>query len=293
MADNDAATSPLTMLGLGAMGTAFARAWLSAGYPLTVWNRTPARVEPLAAEGAAVARTAAEAVTANSLVVTCLLDDTSVRDALEGVDLFEKDLVDLTTSTPAQARALAAWAESRGARFMAGGIMAVPPMIGAPASGGYVFYSGSRALFDTRRETLAAPASTVYVGEDPGFAALHDVALLSAMTGMFAGVAHAFALIRKEGISPPDFAPRLAGWLTAMTSSVHGTADRLHSGDYTKNVTSNLAMQVAGGATLLRTAEEQGVSTELLTPYLRLMERRLADGHGAEDTTGVIDLLTR
>ncbi len=113
------------------------------------------------------------------------------------------------------------------------------------------------------------------------------------MTGMFAGVAHAFALIRKEGISPTDLAPRLAGWLAAMTSSVHGTADRLQSGDYTKNVTSNLAMQVAGSATLLRTAEEQGVSPELLIPYLTLLERRLADGHGAEDTTGAIDLLTR
>ncbi len=136
MADNDAATSPLTILGLGATGTAFARAWLSAGHPLTVWNRTLPRVEQLSAEGAAVARTAAEAVTPNSLVVACLLDDTSVREALQDADLSGKDLVNLTTSTPAQARALAAWAESRGARFMAGGIMAVPPMIGAPASGG-------------------------------------------------------------------------------------------------------------------------------------------------------------
>jgi len=74
---------------------------------------------------------------------------------------------------------------------------------------------------------------------------------------------------------------------------VHRTADHLQSGDYTRNVASNLAMQVAAGATLLRTAEEQRVSTELLTPYLNLMERRLADGHGDESNTGVIDLLAR
>lgn len=293
MTENNAETSPLTLLGLGAMGAALARAWLAAGYPLTVWNRTSARAEPLATEGATIARTAADAVTANHLVVTCLLDDASVRDALQDADLSGKDLINLTTSTPAQARSLAAWAGARGARFLDGGVMAVPPMIGNPASGGYVFYSGARDLFDTHREALAAAADTVYVGEDPGFAALHDVALLSAMTGMFAGVAHAFALIRKEDVSPTDFAPRLAGWLTAMTTSVHSTADRLQSGDYTKNVTSNLAMQVAGSATLLRTAEEQGVSPELLTPYLTLMERRLANGHGDEDTTGVIDLLAR
>ena len=152
-----------------------------------------------------------------------------------------KDLVDLTTGTPAQARALAVQAEERGARFLAGGIMAVPPMIGVPAAGGYVFYSGSRALFDTHRETLAVPVGTNDVGEDPGFAALHDVALLSAMAGMFAGVSHAFALIGGEDIAPRDFAPLLAGRLGAMAGSVHETADRLASGDYTKGVVSSLA----------------------------------------------------
>jgi 3-hydroxyisobutyrate dehydrogenase-like beta-hydroxyacid dehydrogenase len=171
--------------------------------------------------------------------------------------------------------------------------MAVPPMIGAPDSGGYVFYSGSSALFDAHHSALAVPAGTTYVGADPGFAALHDVALLSAMTGMFAGVSHAFALIRKEGIAPKDFAPLLVDWLTAMAPYAYGIADHLASGDYTEGVVSNLAMMVEGNATLLRTAEEQGVSAELLTPYMDLMERRLADGHGGESTAGVTDLLTR
>lgn len=293
MHNDTAETSSLTLLGLGAMGTALARAWLRTGHRLTVWNRTAARTDPLAAEGATVARTAAEAVGASPLTVVCLLDNATVREALTGADLRGKDLVNLTTSSPAQARALATWAQERGARFLDGGIMAVPPMIGTPASGAYVFYSGSRSLFDTHRAALAVPADTVYVGEEPGLAALNDVALLSAMNGMFAGVAHAFALIRKENIPATEFAPRLSGFLAAMTSSVAKTAAQLESGDYTKGVSANLAMQVAGGETLLRTAEEQGVSPELITPYLTLMERRLADGHGDEDTTGVIDLLAR
>ncbi|MCO5973104.1 NAD(P)-dependent oxidoreductase [Actinoallomurus soli] len=283
----------LTLLGLGTMGTALARAWLAAGHPLTVWNRTAARAEPLAADGVTVAASAAEAVAANDLVVVCLLDDASVDEVLAGTDLAGRDLVDLTTGTPDQARTRAAWARARGARFLDGGIMAVPPMIGAPGAGAYVLYSGSRALFDAHRDTLAVPADTEYVGADPGLAALHDVALLSAMYGMFAGVAHAFALIRGEDVAPGEFARLLKGWLTAMTASVHGTAERLVSGDYTQGVVSDLAMQVAGTATLLRTAEEQGVSPELLLPYVGLMRRRLADGHGDEDTTGVVDLLAR
>ncbi|MCT7354121.1 NAD(P)-binding domain-containing protein [Streptomyces sp. 15-116A] len=286
-----ASPTPLTVLGTGDMGSALVRAWLAAGHPVTVWNRTPARAEPLAAEGATVAASAADAVAASRLVIACLLDDASVGEALDGADLAGRDLVNLTTGTPGDARARAAWAEARGARFLDGGIMAVPPMIGDEKSGAYVFYSGSRALFEEHEDALAVPAGTRYVGDDPGFAALHDVALLSAMSGLFAGATHAFALIRRENIAPADFAPLLASWLTAMTPAVHQTAAHLESGDYTEGVVSNLAMQSAANSTLLRTAEEQGVSPELLTPYMDLMARRVAEGHGDEDGTGMIDLL--
>ncbi|MGW7328915.1 NAD(P)-binding domain-containing protein, partial [Streptomyces sp. NPDC054840] len=78
-----AAQHSLTLLGLGDMGTAIARTWLAAGHPLTVWNRTPAKAGALAAEGAAVAASAADAVAASALVVVCLLDDVSVGSTLE------------------------------------------------------------------------------------------------------------------------------------------------------------------------------------------------------------------
>ncbi|MET7471030.1 NAD(P)-dependent oxidoreductase [Micromonospora sp. NPDC005686] len=293
MAHDTPEKTSVTLLGLGAMGAALAHTWLAAGHPLTVWNRTRARAAAISAEGARLADSAAAAVAANTLVVVCLLDDASVGTVLDGADLAGKDLVNLTTSTPAEARSRAEWARERGARYLDGGIMAVPPMIGVPEAGGYVFYSGSRELFERHRETLGVPAGTTYVGQDAGFAALHDVALLSAMYGMFAGAAHAFALIRREDIDPTSLAPLLADWLVAMAPAVHQTASRLRSGDYTKGVGSTLAMQVAGTPTFLSTAEQQGVSPELLSPYFELMRRRLAEGSGEEDLTGVIDLLMR
>ncbi|WP_327385620.1 MULTISPECIES: NAD(P)-dependent oxidoreductase [unclassified Streptomyces] len=286
----------LSLLGLGDMGTALARTWLAAGHSLTVWNRTPAKAGALAVEGASIATTAADAVAASALVVVCLLDDASVGATLDGIDLTGKDLVNLTTGTPAEARARAAWAQQRGARYLDGGIMATPTMIGVPEAGGYVFYSGSRALFDSRRAALEVPTGSRFVGEDPGHAALHDVALLSAMWGMFAGISHAYALIEGEDIAPKDLAPLLSEWLGAMGFFVGNAAERLTSRDFTSGVVSNLAMQVTGSGTMLRTAEEQGVSTELVTPYVDLLRRRLAAdpaAHGGEDTTGAILLLKR
>ncbi|MBO0654263.1 NAD(P)-dependent oxidoreductase [Streptomyces triculaminicus] len=285
--------TPITLLGLGDMGTALARAWLAAGHPLTVWNRTPGRTRPPADEGARVAATPAEAVaSATGPVVLCLLDDASVGEVLDGVDLNGKDVVNLTTNTPSQARERARWAADRGARFLDGGIMAIPPMIGRPETGGYVFYSGDRELFEDHRAVLEAPAGATFVGEEPGHAALHDVALLSAMTGMFAGITHAFALVGPEkDLDRIRFATLLADWLGAMAGAAHGMAAQLVSGDYTEGVTSNLAMMTAANDTLLATAEEQATDPRLIAPYMELMRRRVAQGHGDEGLAGTVGLL--
>ncbi|MFJ9555021.1 NAD(P)-dependent oxidoreductase [Nocardiopsis sp. NPDC101807] len=272
----------IALLGLGAMGAALARTWLAAGYPLTVWNRTPSRAEPLAAEGADVAATAAEAVASARLVVTCLLDDASVGEALEGADLSGRDLVDVTTGTPAEARARAEWARERGARFLSGGIMAVPPMVGVPEAGGYVLYSGGSEVFEEHRTALEAPLGARYVGGDAGLGPLQDVALLSAMNGMFAGMEHALALVRDEDVPLRGFAGLLADWLVAMAPAAAPVmAEQAGTGDYTTDTDSNLAMQIEGNRTLMRTAREQGVGTELLALYGDLMERRLAAGGAA------------
>lgn len=285
--------TPVTLLGLGDMGTALARAWLAAGHPLTVWNRTPEKAEPLVAEGARAVATPAEAVaSAAGPVVLCLLDDASVGEALSGTELNGKDVVNLTTNTPDQARQRARWAEERGARFLDGGIMAVPPMIGRPETGGYVFYSGDHELFERHREALAVPAGVKFVGAEPGHAALHDVALLSAMTGMFAGITHAFALIAPEkDIDRVRFATLLTDWLGAMAGAAHGIAAQLESGDYTEGVASNLAMMVTGNGTLLDTARGQSVDPRLLTPYMELMRHRVSQGHGDEGLAGTVALL--
>ena len=109
MEQNTVEKPSVTMLGLGAMGTALARTWLAAGHPLTVWNRTPARAAALAPEGARVAGSAAQAVAANTLVVVCLLDDTrSTRCWLAST--WRPGPGQPDHQHPAQARARAAWA---------------------------------------------------------------------------------------------------------------------------------------------------------------------------------------
>ncbi|MBT2761403.1 NAD(P)-binding domain-containing protein [Paenibacillus sp. ISL-20] len=108
---------PVTVIGLGSMGSALAAGYLKAGYPTTVWNRSVGRADDLVAAGANRAATVSEAIEASPLVIICLLDYRTVSGLLEpvGALLEGKVLVNLTTGTPEEAREMARWAEARGA----------------------------------------------------------------------------------------------------------------------------------------------------------------------------------
>jgi 3-hydroxyisobutyrate dehydrogenase-like beta-hydroxyacid dehydrogenase len=281
----------VTVLGLGAMGSALARAFLAAGRAVTVWNRSPGKAGELVAAGATEAPTAEAAVTASRLVVACLWDHRSVHETLDPAAgaLAGRVLVNLTNGTPGQGRELAGWAERHGAAFLDGGIMAVPPMIGQP--GAFILYSGPREVFEAHRDTLDALAESQWVGADPGLAALHDLALLSAMYGATMGELHAFAMIRSAGLEATTFAPMLRRWMDTVGRFQERTAEQIDTRDYTTGVVSNLAMQAAAYHNFFDAAHEQGVSPELIAPLYPLMQRRVVEGGGAEDLAGLVELL--
>lgn len=284
--------SPVSVLGLGLMGTALASALIKAGHPTTVWNRTAAKTGPLAAQGATPAVTARSAIEASPLVIVCLTTNENVRTLLapEAEALAGRTLVNLTNGTPSQARELAAWAEAHGITYIDGGIMAVPQMIATPAA--YILYSGTdQAAFETHRETLSALAATKWVGEDPGLAALYDLSLLTGMYGMAAGVAQALALIGSEGIPAREFAPLLRDFVVAMTDSiVPGTAEAVDTDQHLTDV-SNLAMNREAFPNFLAAYAEQGLRTDLFEPFQALLDRAVDEGHGADGLSRLTTLL--
>lgn len=277
--------TPVTVLGLGRMGRALAAALLGAGHPTTVWNRTPSRADDLVADGATLAPTVADAVAASPLVIVCVLDYAAVDELLaEAGSLEGVTVVNLTNGTPDEARAAA----DRVPSYLDGGIMAIPSMIATPAA--VVLYSGSPSVFAEHRATLEVLGTPHHLGADPGLAALHDLALLAGMYGMFGGFLHAAALVRSAGRPVGEFTTSLlVPWLHAMAASMPEMADQIDTGDYTAR-SASLEMQAAND-TIAEVSRVQGVSTELLAPLHALMVRRVAEGHGGDDFPSVIELL--
>ncbi|QNE39108.1 hypothetical protein F1C16_05850 [Hymenobacter sp. NBH84] len=72
----------IAFLGLGSMGAAMATNLLKAGFPLTVYNRTASKAEPLRQQGATVAATPVEAVREATVVFTMVTDDKALEELL-------------------------------------------------------------------------------------------------------------------------------------------------------------------------------------------------------------------
>jgi 3-hydroxyisobutyrate dehydrogenase-like beta-hydroxyacid dehydrogenase len=258
----------ITLIGLGAMGRAMAATWATAGHEVTVWNRTQGRARDLDVHEAA---TPEEAVEASELVVVCVLDYEATYAVLPPGSLAGRTVVQLTTGTPNQAREMATWVTGHGASYVDGGVMATPPLVGRP--GALVFYSGEKQAFHTSEPALTALGEARYVGEDPGRAALYDLALLSAMYGMFGGIDHALALGASEHIPAPELLPMVHDWLRAMLRAVPPDLDP--EVEY-----ASLRMQAANYGTLLTASREQGVRTDLVAPMGELLHRAVAAGPG-------------
>ena len=71
-------------IGLGLMGAPMSANLARAGFPLTVWNRTPGKADDVRELGATVAETPAGVAAAVDVLVTMVSDDRAVEDLLFG-----------------------------------------------------------------------------------------------------------------------------------------------------------------------------------------------------------------
>ncbi|MCP3802325.1 NAD(P)-binding domain-containing protein [Allokutzneria sp. A3M-2-11 16] len=277
-------TKKVTVIGLGSLGSALAAALLRSGNEVTVWNRTPAKAEALVAQGAARADTVADAVAASPVVIVCVFDTAAARELLEPV-AAGKAVVNLTTGSPDEARALATWAASRGVDYLDGAVMAVPEAIGTP--GAFVIYSGSREVFDEHRDALDSFGASHFLGTDAGVAEFHDLGLLSAGYATLGGFLHAVAML---GVPAQDFLPLATTWLNGMVAFLADVAREVDQRDYAHGASSVAINQVALG-NIVHASRSAGVAPDLLLPLKELMDRRAADGHAEDSASSVIELL--
>ncbi|MGW0907130.1 NAD(P)-dependent oxidoreductase [Streptomyces sp. NPDC002853] len=283
--------TPVTVIGLGNMGAALAAALLENGHPTTVWNRSPAKAEPLVTRGARLAATPEEAVAASPLILACVLDDGALHAVLDPVAaaLAGKALVNVTSGSPEQAGDAAKWAESLGLGHLDGAIMTTPPGVGNPEM--MFLYSGSAEVFDTHRATLAALGDPLYLGAEPGRASLYDAALLGLMWSTFTGWLHGTAMVGADATRATDFTPVAIRWMRhAVAGFIDTYAAQVDAGHYPGD-DATVDVQITAIGHLIHAAADRGVDNALPELLKATMERASAAGHGSDSYASVIEVL--
>jgi 3-hydroxyisobutyrate dehydrogenase-like beta-hydroxyacid dehydrogenase len=280
--------TPVTVIGLGLMGRALAGAFLKAGHPTTVWNRTTSKADRLVAEGARLAPTVGDALKASSLTIICVTDYQAMRELLgaRDIELESTMLINLTSSSSAEARAAAQWAEQRGADYLDGAIMAIPPAIGTAEA--VILYSGPQTDFEAHKSTLDALGTVTYLGADHGLASLYDVAGLAMMWSVLNAWLQGTALLRTAGVDAGTYAP-FAQWIAALVAEwLPGYAEQIDSGSFPAEV-SALETDARAMAHLIEESEAVDVNAELPRLIKAMADRSIAAGHGGEQYPVLIE----
>lgn len=198
----------ITYLGLGIMGQGMAANLLKAGYPVTVWNRTPDKATALVEQGAQLAGSPAEAVAEADVIMYCLSDDRAVEDLVFGSGNLLNSVkagqivINLTTLHPDTSRREAAAYADKGVEFLDA------PVFGSKneaANGGlWIVVGGKRELYE-RVLPLLKPLSetTHYMGGTAMGASMKLVGNL-VVAAQLEALGEAMILATKAGLNPQD-----------------------------------------------------------------------------------------
>jgi 3-hydroxyisobutyrate dehydrogenase len=287
-------TPRIAFLGLGLMGGGMARRLLGAGFSVTVFNRTPARAEPLAAAGARVAGSPREAAAGAEVVFSMVADDAASRAMWLGPDgaiagaARGAVLVECSTLTVAWVQELAQAAAAAGAECIDA------PVTGSKnqaAAGELNFLTGGNAAaLETIRPALNAMGRSVTHLGPTG-----SGALLKLINNFLAGVhiaatAEAVAWIERTELDRAQAIAFLSD--SAVGSPVTKTvAARMCAPDFTPNFFLRLMAKDLGYAS--GEAAKAGQQLTSAAMARDVFQRAIAAGHGDKDMSAVVEPLRR
>jgi 3-hydroxyisobutyrate dehydrogenase len=275
-------------IGLGTMGSAMAANIVRAGFPLTVWNRTPGRAPELVDLGASFAETPAAVAAESDIVVICVSDTPDVEAVLFGQDGVAAGaregtlVIDCSTIAPSGSWKFAERLDGLGLA-----------MVDAPVSGGSegahnatltIFVGGHERDVERARPVLTALGRTIThvgpIGAGQAVKAVNQVIL----AGAYLGVAEGLVLAIKAGLDVHQVIEAL-GSGAAQSWVLANRSGRMVDNDYPLGFKLSLHRKDLGIA--LGLADQLGVSLPLAALTAALESGLIAQGHGDEDMSAL------
>jgi len=282
----------VAFLGLGIMGQGMVSNLLKAGYPVTVWNRSPEKCVPFVGQGAQRAHTPREAAQAADVILYCLADDAAVEQVvfgpsglLEGVRAGQI-AVNMTTQTPALSLREASAYRTKGVHFLDA------PVFGskneAAQAGLWIVVGGERDVLERVRPILAALSASIhYMGDHGKGASMKLVGNLIVASQLHA-LGEAMILATRAGLDSRDVLEVLR--VTDFKSPIfEGVGAALIARNFETNFALKLMLKDAN--LIARFAEQLNVPIPASAAIRETVKAAVNHGWGEENASALIKAL--
>jgi 3-hydroxyisobutyrate dehydrogenase len=274
------------------MGIGMGGRLIGAGFPLTVYNRTPERAADLVKRGAKLASSPAEAAADAEIVFSMVSDDAVSRRVWldkDGILTSAKPGtigVECSTISPAWARELAAAAEKHGCLFLDAPVTGTKPHA---ASGELLFLvGGSAAALGKARPALAVMSrKIVHMGPNG------SGALMKLLNNFLAGVqlvslAEAMAVIERSGLNRESALDILNNGAPG-SPLIKTLSARMVARDYAVNFELQLMQKDLTYA--VSEARTHGVDLGTASAAIELFKKARDRGWGEKDFSAVVEAI--
>lgn len=273
----------VAVLGTGLMGEPIARNLLRSGIGVHAWNRTRAKAEPLAADGAVVRDRAAEAVEGADVVLTMLLDGDAVQRVMtEALPAMSPGAIwaQMSTVGAEPADRLAALAREHGVPF------ADCPVLGTrkPAEDGTLLVLAPET-FDERLGRIfdAVGSRTLRVGSGTAPSRMKLV-VNSWVLALTAAVGEVNALAEAFGLDPGLFLDAIAGG-PLDSGYARAKSALIAGGELPPSFRATAALKDADLVT--NAARDAGTHLRVAEAVRDQFRRAIELGHGDQDMAAV------
>ncbi len=277
----------IAFLGTGLMGGPMARRLLKAGYAVTVWNRDRSKTDALAAEGATIAATAADAARDADVVFTMLSDGNAVGSVL--IDQGAADVlkagavvVDSSSIAPPMARRHAEMLAERQVHHIdapvSGGV------VGAEAGTLAIMAGGDGDVIERLADIFSVLGRVTHVGPS-GAGQICKLANQQIVAITIGAVAEAMILVEAGGADRGKFRDAIrGGFAESRILELHGK--RMVDRTFQPGGLSRLQLKDLDAVAAM--AELFGLDLPLTALIRNEFSDFVADGHGETDHSGLL-----
>jgi 3-hydroxyisobutyrate dehydrogenase len=289
------ATLPaLAFAGIGLMGLPMTCRLLAAGYPLTLWNRTPDKCAPLLAQGAQRVENPAELCRNANVVMLCLANTEVVREVVFGPGGIVEGarpgqlLVDFSSLEPAATREMAAELEARtGMRWVDAPVSGGTP--GAEAGTLAIMAGGREEDVERVRPILAHLGQRLTRMGEVGAGQVTKVCNQMIVACNALVIAEVVALAERAGVDASLIAPALAGGF-ADSKPLQILAPQMAASQF-EPIKWHVRTLLKDLDTAVKLSREQGSATPMSGLAAQLMRLHGSQGNLERDPATLVEML--